>query len=204
MTFLLPYYCAYYLSGNSRNVCYIDFTFIHCGWLYVLCLVAQSCPTLCNPTDCSPLGFSAHGDSPGKNTGVGCHALLQRQYNCSQLLNPTFPVRELYIFIYCQVNFPWLPEEDCISPSCSYLTRWLFLVNEIWTEVLSASASSLILCSLSQIGEAPLFGALEWQQRVGGDPWQTWVRNTLCWHKPLRFSGSLLLHHNIAKVVQCT
>ena len=44
---------------------------------YVLCLVAQSCLTLCNPTDCSPPGSSAHGDSPGRNTGVGCHALLQ-------------------------------------------------------------------------------------------------------------------------------
>ena len=27
--------------------------------------------------DCSPPGFSIHGNSPGKNTGVGCHALLQ-------------------------------------------------------------------------------------------------------------------------------
>jgi len=27
--------------------------------------------------DCSQLGSSVHGDSPGKNTGVGCHALLQ-------------------------------------------------------------------------------------------------------------------------------
>ena len=44
----------------------------------VLCLVAQSCLTLCNPRDCSPPGSSVHGDSPGKNTGVGCHALLQR------------------------------------------------------------------------------------------------------------------------------
>ena len=26
---------------------------------------------------CSPPGSSVHGDSPGKNTGVGCHALLQ-------------------------------------------------------------------------------------------------------------------------------
>ena len=24
-------------------------------------LVAQSCPTLCNPMDCSPPGFSVHG-----------------------------------------------------------------------------------------------------------------------------------------------
>ena len=46
----------------------------HCA---LLCLVPQSCPTLCNPMDCSLLGSSAHGDSPGKNTGVGCHGLFQ-------------------------------------------------------------------------------------------------------------------------------
>ena len=46
--------------------------------LIMLCWVAQSCPTLCNPMDCSQPGSSVHGDSPGKNTGVGCHALLQR------------------------------------------------------------------------------------------------------------------------------
>ena len=34
-------------------------------------------PTLCDPMDCSPLASSVHGDSPGKNTGVGCHDLLQ-------------------------------------------------------------------------------------------------------------------------------
>ena len=43
----------------------------------VLCLVAQSCLTFCDPMDCSPPGSSVHGDSPGKNTGVGFHALLQ-------------------------------------------------------------------------------------------------------------------------------
>ena len=37
----------------------------------VLCLVAQSCPTLCDPMDYSLSGSSFHGDSPGKNTGVG-------------------------------------------------------------------------------------------------------------------------------------
>ena len=43
----------------------------------VLCLVAQSCPILPDPADCSPPGSSVHGDSPGKNTRVGYHALLQ-------------------------------------------------------------------------------------------------------------------------------
>ena len=46
-------------------------------FLYVLCLVTQSCPTLCDPIDCSLPGSSVHGDSPGKNPGVGCYALLQ-------------------------------------------------------------------------------------------------------------------------------
>ena len=43
----------------------------------VLCLVAQLCLTLCNPMDYSLPGSSVHCDSPGKNTRVGCHALLQ-------------------------------------------------------------------------------------------------------------------------------
>ena len=42
----------------------------------VLCLIAQSCPTLCDPINYSPPGSSVHWDSPGKNIGVGCHALL--------------------------------------------------------------------------------------------------------------------------------
>ena len=40
-------------------------------------LVDQLCPTFCNPMDCSPPGSSVHEDSPGKDTGVDCHALLQ-------------------------------------------------------------------------------------------------------------------------------
>ena len=41
----------------------------------VLCFVTQLCPVLCDPIDCSPPASSVHKDSPGKNTGVGCHAL---------------------------------------------------------------------------------------------------------------------------------
>ena len=45
-------------------------------WSYNLGIVAQSCPTLCYPIDCSMPGSSVHRDSPGKNIEVGCHALL--------------------------------------------------------------------------------------------------------------------------------
>ena len=44
----------------------------------VLCAQSlQSCPILCDPMDCSLPDSSVHGDSPGKNTRVGCHFLLQ-------------------------------------------------------------------------------------------------------------------------------
>ena len=52
------------------------------GYMGALCkcvcvqLVTQSCPTLCNPMD-QPTRLLCPWDSPGENTGVGCHALLQ-------------------------------------------------------------------------------------------------------------------------------
>ena len=50
--------------------------------LSVLCCRGPQPPacavTPCDPMDCSPPGSSVHGGSPGKGTGVGCHALLQR------------------------------------------------------------------------------------------------------------------------------
>ena len=65
-----------------------------CLWRFViaalslLCLVSQLYPALCDPVDCSPPGSSVHGDSPGKNTGGGCHALLQGIFP-TQGSNPT-------------------------------------------------------------------------------------------------------------------
>ena len=37
----------------------------------------QSCPTLCWPHRRQPIRLPRPWDSPGKNTGVGCHFLLQ-------------------------------------------------------------------------------------------------------------------------------
>ena len=50
----------------------------------------HSCPTLCDPINCSPPGPSVLGDSPGKNTGVGCHAILQGIFS-TQGSNPGLP-----------------------------------------------------------------------------------------------------------------
>ena len=57
-----------------------------------LCMCAKSfqlCPTLLWPMGCSLPGSSVHRDSPGKNTGVGCYALLQGIF-LTQRSNPHF------------------------------------------------------------------------------------------------------------------
>ena len=56
----------------------------------VLCLVTQWCPTVCDHVDCSLPDFSVQGDSPGKNIGVVCHALLQGIFP-TQGSNPGLP-----------------------------------------------------------------------------------------------------------------
>ena len=83
----------------------------------VLCLVAQSSPTLCDPMDSSPSGFSVHGDSPGKKTGVGSLSLLQRIFP-TQESNRSFPhcKRILYQLSYQGSLLPvWL------AGSCTWI-----------------------------------------------------------------------------------
>ena len=47
--------------------------------------------------DCSPPGSSVHGYSPGKSTGVGCHALLQSKALCPVKRSQSQKV------IYCKI-----------------------------------------------------------------------------------------------------
>ena len=58
-------------TGRPGSTCLL----MSCSRKFV-CVLSQWCPTLCNPMDCSTPSSSVHGDSPEKNTGEGCHALL--------------------------------------------------------------------------------------------------------------------------------
>ena len=51
-----------------------------------MCVLSDSC----DPKDYSQSDSSVHGDSPGKITGVGCHALLQGIFP-TQGSNPGLP-----------------------------------------------------------------------------------------------------------------
>ena len=74
-------------TSPAWQACSLSLSHLICA---VLCLVAQLCPTLHDPMDCSPPSSSVHRDSPGKNTDVGFHALLQEIFP-SQGSNPDLP-----------------------------------------------------------------------------------------------------------------
>ena len=90
-------------------------------------LITQSCPILCDPTDCSCLYTQS---SSGKNAAVGWHALLQGIF-LTQGLNPgLLHCRQI---LYClshkrsphgQKNFWWL---RITAYSSSVLHPWLWL-----------------------------------------------------------------------------
>ena len=67
-----------------------------------MCLVAQSCLTLCDPMGCNPPCSSVHGDSPGNKTGVGCHALLQGIFP---------PQRSIPRLSHCRKILYWVTRE---------------------------------------------------------------------------------------------
>ena len=108
-------------------------------------LIAQSCPTVCNPTDCSPPGSSVHGDSPGKNIGVGCQAFLQGIFP-TQGLNPGLPhCRQIFYHLShqeAQVFYEYIL--NCVHNRCSVSTesknshgfhitfKMFFSANRIW------------------------------------------------------------------------
>ena len=58
------------ISSLIQDVCYI----VGLDTYPVHAKLIQSRLILWDPMDCSLPGSSLHGDSPGKNTGVGCHA----------------------------------------------------------------------------------------------------------------------------------
>ena len=79
--------------------------------------VAQSCPTLRDPMDCSLTRLLRPWDFPGKSTGVGCHFLLQEIFptqglnpglpHCRQMLYHLSHQRSTWIIIKYWLLFPW-------------------------------------------------------------------------------------------------
>ena len=76
-----------YLNESIRDFMWIVL------WPFLIGVCVLSCSVVSNslgPMDCNLPGTSVHGDSPGKSTEVGCHALLQGIFS-TQGSNPGLP-----------------------------------------------------------------------------------------------------------------
>ena len=85
---------------------------------FLLPILSHLCLTLCNPMDCNPQDTSVHGDSPGKITGVGCHALLQGIFPTQ---GPSTSL--LQLLHYKQVLYHWATRETFLFWGVSNYTH---------------------------------------------------------------------------------
>ena len=93
--------------------------------------------------DCRPPGSSVHGDSPGKNSGVGCHFLLQGIF-LRQGSNP------------CLLHCRWILYH-CTTWE-THLNEFKFIFSVVQAPVLASFLSFLSLTAISNL-EAELFGS---------------------------------------------
>ena len=103
-----------------------DRTHVSCNGVCACCCFSQVQP--CNPMDCNLPGPSVRRDSPGKNTGVGCHALLQG----------VFPTQgwnlHLLLCVFCtgrQILYHQPTGKPCIFLVSIHLN--VLLVQKTWT-----------------------------------------------------------------------
>ena len=89
----------------------------------MLCLVTQSCPTLCDLMDCSPppTRLLCAWNSPGKNTGVGCHS--PAGYLPHPGTEPRSPAWQEDSFLLSHLGHPYNSQEPLIS--FSWAAVWL-------------------------------------------------------------------------------
>ena len=114
-------------------------------YLYICAKSLQSCLPLCNPMDCRLL---CPWDSPGKNTGMGCHFLLQgiflTQGSNPHLRSPALadgffiastiweaPLKHIHVSILFQILFPFrlLHNIEQSSLCCTVGPCWLSFLN---------------------------------------------------------------------------
>ena len=199
------------LTSNKVNV----FIF---SWAYSLpqavwCLMAHLCPTLWDPMRCSLPGSLVHGDSPGKDTGVGCHALFQG-FVPTQKWNPGHCRQILYGLSHQEsprvlecVLYPFDKESSwprnwtrvsCIASR--FFTRWatkeaLFVA---WESVIGMDSRVKFtrIINLDKLPLSSAAGRFKWIVKMSGA--QIHSRYTVCIQQTLAFIV-LISHLCIAK-----
>jgi len=136
----------------------------------------QSCPTLCNPHRRQPTRLHRPWDSPGKNTGVGCHFLLQ----CRKVKSESEVVQSCPT-----LATPWTTSYQA-PPSMGFSRQkyWsgvpLLLASIYWDDPLEKGMVTHCSILVWRVPWTEEPGGLQsmWSQRLGHD----WATNTFIFH----------------------
>ena len=143
---------------------------------YSACLHAQSlqsCPTLCNPVDCSPSRLLCPWDSPGKNAGVGCQSLLQG----------IFPTQGSNLRLLNAGGF--FTTEPLRKPfSCS--KQWLW--SQFWSMRCRGTSRKSLPSWIKRV-VLPLIPAWSWDTRPGSAAAMLWAGSNLHEDETLHITG---------------
>ena len=104
--------------------------------MYVLSASIQSCPTLCDPTDCSLPGSSVHGIFLGKNMGVG-YPLCRSPVNISRhLFFPVGTEPQVIVFRFSHLSFCSLTYFlSCLQIPGAYLFIFPRSMTSFWNPI---------------------------------------------------------------------
>ena len=132
--------------------------------------VTQSCPTLCDPMDCSLPG-SSPGDFPGNSPGVGCHFLLQGIFLTLELNPGLLHCRQTLYHLSLQGS----PIEKRKRDDCGSTRE----VGEVWTVIvhLVVREDHPNECLSGRGVEYPKEGTRIWEKGVLGGCQNKWERS---------------------------
>ena len=135
----------------------------------------------CDPVDYNPAGSSVHGDSPGKNTGVGCHAVLQGIFRTQGSKCGLPHCRQIFYYLSHQgsprilawVAYPfsrgtsWTRNQTRVSCSArEFFTSWVTREAHLELAIFLTFFSPIILWTFFDAIETSLTHHLSWLHTV--------------------------------------
>ena len=194
------------VSGSRSGLCTLDKTTApkHFAWAWSL----QSCLAVCDPMDCSPPGSSVHGNSPGKNIGVGCHALLQgiflAQGSNLSLMSPALAGGFFTFSITWEASPPPRPAQSTLSTSYSEIYLGWGGMWSFWILTPLAVFGGATLGMLETAGPFPLLSQTKWILSRHNACLQSKALDTRPRAYPLSVASqprqALLIQHNLSPI----
>ena len=100
-------------------------THLQSQYLLPYCISTWNKYKLCNPMDCKPARLLCLWNSPGKNTGAGCHALLQGVFPTQGSCLPPLHLRLLH---WQADSLPLRPARSTVYVCLKYYCIMLFSI----------------------------------------------------------------------------